>query len=203
MNEPERGNNLHGSLYCSEFEVVEVTGNCVVSRIVNHGEHHPFSFTITFTDTVTEDAYRREAVIKNDGDGNMPYTFALHSTFAEPESFAVPVGKRHEWDENYVPTGKCIPLDEFEKNISTSCIPDGREISAPYSSCGNVAWIGKYKLVVSDNFDYWVFYNGNGSEGYLCVEPQCGAVNCLNTEGGHRILNVGEEELFFFEISNV
>ena len=66
MTEPERNNNLHGSLYNTAFEVCCVTENSVVSRIVNRGEHYPFDFTLTFTDTVTPDGYLREAVLTND-----------------------------------------------------------------------------------------------------------------------------------------
>ena len=202
LNEPERGNNLHGSLYCSEFEVLEVRESEVISRIVNRGGDYPFPFTLTFTDTVTEAGYRRRAVITNDGEGNMPYTFALHSTFAEPKLFTVPIGERYEWDECYIPTGRELPLDDFERTFHQGCVPDGREISAPYKAVGCEAVLDSFKLRVSDNFDRWVFYNGNGHEGYLCVEPQCGDVNGLNTADGHRVLCPGESAVFTFEITS-
>ncbi len=199
MNEPERGNHLHGSLYCAPFEILDVTDNTVTSRIVNRGEHYPFDFTLTFTDTLTGSGYLRRCVITNDGDKNMPYTFALHSTFNEPREFTVPVGERHEWDENYIPTGEVHSLDEYEKTMLTGCCPAGHLISAPYTSAGNTATIDGYRLTVSDNFDFWVFYNGEGHEGYLCIEPQCGAVNGLNS-GRHRTLAPGKSEEFTFEI---
>jgi len=200
MTEPERNNNLHGSLYNTAFEVCCVTENSVVSRIVNRGEHYPFDFTLTFTDTVTSDGYMREAVLTNDGCVTMPYTFALHSTFTEPDIFTVPVGIRYEWDENYIPTGKTAELDSFEQTLLTGCTLDGHLISAPYSSAGNTATFDGYLLTVSNNFDQWVFYNGEGHEGYLCIEPQCGEVNGLNTDG-HRTLRAEESVKFTFEIT--
>lgn len=199
MNEPERGNNLHGSFYNTEFEVVELGESRVVSRIINRGEHYPFDFTLTFTDTVTDEGYLREVVLANDGEITMPYTFALHSTFAEPHSFIVPVSQRYDWDENYIPTGEMCGLDSFEKTMLTGCTVEGHLISAPYVSSGNSAVIGDYLLTVSDNFDEWVFYNGNGTEGYLCIEPQCGEVNGLNTDG-HSTLKSKESMKFTFEI---
>lgn len=201
INEQERGNNLHGSLYNSPFEVLELTENTVKSRLVNRGEHYPFDFTLEYTDSVSEAGYLREIVLTNDSERRMPYTFALHSTFVEPRAFTVPIGERFEWDENYIPTGKMLPLDEFEERFNTSCTPDGREISAPYTSRGNVVLIDRFKLTVSENFDEWVFYNGNGHEGYLCIECQCGEVNGLNREGGHRVLEAGESVRFTFALT--
>lgn len=195
LNEPTLGNNLHGSLYNATFEVLSVTESAVTSRIVNSGEHYPFPFELTFEDRLSEKGFTRTATLKNTSGVPMPYTFAFHNTFAEPESFSVPVGERLVWDSCYIPTGERVPLDGFEATMLTSCVPDGREISAPYTSVGGNARVGGFHFEVSGNFDRWVFYNGNGREGYLCVEPQCGDVNGLNS-GSVRVLPSGENHVF-------
>ena len=47
-----------------------------------------------------------------------------------------------------------------------------------------------------ENFDHWIFFNGLGESGYLCVEPQSGKVNGLNIDGGHTRLAAGEKIKF-------
>lgn len=203
MNEPEHFNNLHGCLYTAHFTVTEQNSSSVRSVLKNDGEYYPFPFTLSFYDSVSKNGYRREVTLLNGGDTAMPFTLAFHTTFVEPDTFAVPVEKRYEWDGNYIFTGRMLPLNETEKTFETSCSPRGKEISAAYSSKGPVARIGKWRFAVSDNFDLWVFYNGNGNDGYLCVEPQCGEVNGLNRPGGHRCLAPGERARFYLEIGSV
>ena len=126
----------------------------------------------------------------------MPLTFCLHTTFVEPESFSVPIDACQEKDGHHIPTGRYVPLNEEEKRIVEKSPSKGRVISGYYRACGNMARIGDYKYTVSDNFDHWIFFNGRGESGLLCVEPQCGKVNGLNMEDGHRVLSPREKIKF-------
>ncbi len=203
MNEPHRFNNLHGCLYRTPFTVTEQTADRVCSFLRNRGEYYPFPFTMSFTDTVSEEGYRRDIVIENDGDTAMPITLSFHSTFVEPETFTVCVGERFEFDRYYIPTGVMLALNETERTFCTACSPHGKTISAYYTSQSNIARIGEYRYTVSSNFDEWIFYNGSGTEGFLCVEPQCGEVNGLNRENGHLRLEAGGRAAFSLEISKM
>jgi galactose mutarotase-like enzyme len=175
----------------------------VKSCLKNTKQCFPFPFTMTFTDTLTEEGYRRVIELHNDGETPMPVTISFHSTFTAPETFTVKVGERFEFDRYYIPTWKMLPLDPVEETFNTACNPTGNVISAYYTSKGNVPRIGNYRYTVSENFDEWIFYNGNSYEGYLCVEPQHGMVNGFNRPDGHTRLNPGESIFYTLQIERI
>ena len=82
-----------------------------------------------------------------------------------------------------------VPLNPKEQKFVTGSASKGIAISGYYKSCGNVSLIGDYNYTVSHHFDHWILFN---SEGVLCVEPQCGAVNGLNIADGHLLLKPNE-----------
>lgn len=125
----------------------------------------------------------------------MPYTMAFHTTFAEPAHFCVPIDKCCQMDERYIPTGQLLPLTAQQQAYRDGMEPSGSKISGVYTSCGNTVQLGDFRMSVSEKFDHWVLFNGNGSEGYLCIEPHCGAVNGLNNQN-HRVLQPGTEDRF-------
>ena len=189
LNEPAHGNNLHGSVLYQCFETVESDENHAVLRLVDRDRaSYPFPYAMTVTYSLTEDGLSADYEIENIGAGNMPLTFCLHTTFVEPDSFTCPIDMCQEKDSHHIPTGRYVELNELERGIAGSSLSKGLVISGYYRACGNKARIGDFKYSVSDNFDHWIFYNGAGKSGYLCVEPQCGKVNGLNMDDGHRVL---------------
>ena len=189
LNEPQNNCNLHGSVLFEAFEVVSVVENCVVLRLVDKEcRSYPFPFALTVTYSLTDDGLSADYEVENIGEGNMPLTFCLHTTFVEPESFSVPIDACQEKDAHHIPTGRYIPLNAEEKEIAESSPSCGRIISGYYRACGKVARVGDYIYSVSENFDHWIFFNGRGESGLLCVEPQAGKVNGLNMSDGHIVL---------------
>lgn len=182
LSEPARGNNLHGQMADAPFEVVYQTESEVRAIFRNRGECYPFSFDMTITDVITEQGWTRTAELLALED--MPYTLAFHSTFVQPEHFSVPIGRRSVCDENYIPTGETVEAE-----------PLGKVISGFYQAIGHTATVGEYLFTVSENFDHWILFNGGGEQGFLCIEPQCGGVNGLNTDA-HRMLGAGERDVF-------
>ena len=110
----------------------------------------------------------------------MPLSFGLHTTFREPDWFSVPLDSCQEKDSRHIPTGRYIPLNAQEQFYRTGSKSCGMAISGFYRSAGNTAYIGKDIRYQVTGFDHWILYNGGGSGGYLCVEPQLGGVNSLN-----------------------
>jgi aldose 1-epimerase len=197
LNEPHNNCNLHGSVLYEAFEVVRANEKEAVLRLVDHEcRSYPFPFALTVTYSLSEHGLSADYEVKNIGEGNMPLTFCLHTTFVEPESFSVPIDACQEKDGHHIPTGRYVPLNEEEKRIAVSSPSKGLTISGYYRACGNAARIGDSKYTVSDNFDHWIFFNGRGESGLLCVEPQCGKVNGLNMEDGHRVLSPREKIKF-------
>lgn len=200
LNEPHNNAHLHGFVHTMPFNVVENEKERVVLEYVNNGDIYPFPFKIITEYSLKDNKFFQCYNIKNIGDRNMPFTFALHTSFVEPDIFSVPISSCQEKDEHHIPTGRFVPLNEQEKNYALGSKSKGLEISGYYKSCGTVARIGNYKYIVSDNFDHWVLYNGKGESGLLCVEPQCGKVNGLNIKDGHRVLEPNAQEIFSTEI---
>ena len=202
INEPKTNCNLHGVLVVSEFLVDAVSDTSVTLSFENRGEVYPFPFKFTANYTITDNGLIKQYTVLNTGNKNMPFTFALHTTFVEPDIFSVPISAAQERNERNLPTGKLLPLNDAEKRFVSGSKSFGNTISGYYKSCGNTAKIGNFKYVASDNFDYWVLFNNCGTAGYLCVEPQCGSVNGLNISGEHKILAPGRYETFVAKILN-
>ena len=187
--------NLHGLLYCQKFSVINAEADKIILQYENKGEIYPFLFCITAEYILENGGLKQKFTIKNTGKTDMPYTFALHTSFCEPEYFCVPISLSQEQGERHIPTGKYLPLSSREAEYVSGTDPRGKTISGFYKLCGNTAVIGNYRYTVSDKFDHFVLYNAGGTSGYLCVEPQAGAVNGLNIPGGHRVIPVGGQEI--------
>lgn len=187
--------NLHGFLYCQPFSVVETSSNSAVLRYENGGGIYPFNFCITAEYILKSSGLKQIFTIENRDKTDMPYTFALHTTFFEPDFFSVPIKLAQEKDARHIPTGRYVPLSTAEYGYVSGINPRGISISGYYKSNGNTARIGKYCYTVSEQFDHFVLYNAGENSGYLCVEPQVGAVNGLNVKGGHREIAAGGRDV--------
>lgn len=183
INEVERGNNLHGQMRDAPFTVLEQSQTHLAARFENRGERYPFSFDMTIEDTVTARGVERKTTIKALED--MPFTFGFHATFVQPVQYSVPRKKQCIWNERLIPTGEWIDPEPLPETFDVC-----------FSSSGSTVELDDIRFTVSDTFDHWVMYNADGKQGYLCVEPQCGQVNGLNSPDGHRVLQAGEEMVF-------
>lgn len=188
INEPTRNNNVHGLMSTAPFEVISQTENSITACHKNRGERYPYHFDMTLTVTLTEAGLTHSLTIH--ALERMPYTFGYHTTFAEPKNYQVPYGRLYIRNDRLHPTGEMMQIDDL-----------GETFDSFLESVGNTAKLDEFLFTVSDNFDSWVLFNGDGKSGFLCVEPQCGLVNGLNIPGGHRILDAGQEETFTLQIT--
>ena len=199
INEVGLNNHIHGLIKNVPFTVVSHSEDAVVTSLENHGEFYPFPFRVEIEDRLDENGYCRSLTLKNIGTRNMPYTIAYHTTFVTPDKFAVALDKFCELGEGYIPTGRELDLSPEQQTYRDGLVLEGKKINGLYTSGGNVARIGDYKMVVSEQFDHWIIFNGNGDEGYLCIEPQRGSTNGLNS-GEHAVLAPGRQETFVIRI---
>lgn len=197
INEPANKAHLHGLLHTCRFNTDEISEDSITLSYKNEGEIYPFPFEITVKYSIVGEAFKQSYTVKNTGKGNMPFTFALHTSFVEPESFTVPIDMCQEKDERHIPTGRYIKLSERESRYAKGSPSKGIPISRYYRSCGHTAFVGEFNYTVSDDFDHWILFNAAGKGNLLCVEPQCGAVNGLNMEKGHTVLAPGEEKTLY------
>ena len=200
VNEPYTGAHLHGLVHRQIFRVLRHSKTEITLEYVNRGEVYPFDFTLEVTYRIQDDGFEQHYALTNNGDYPMPLTFALHTTFVEPESFRVDLESCQKKDEYHIPTGEYVRLNDQEIRYVTSSPSKGIVISGYYKASGNTAQIGEYEYTVSENFDHWILFNGKGESGLLCVEPQCGAVDGLNMKEGHKKIAPGDTILFRTEI---
>lgn len=201
VNEINTGAHLHGFVHKQKFEIVEHTQEKVSCVYENKGEVYPFDFRLTVTYAIENDSFIQRYVIKNLSSGRMPFTFALHTSFVEPDVFSVPIDACQKKNEKHIPVGGYVQLNEQEGRYVTGSPSKDIVISGYYRSCGSTARVGDFEYTVSDNFDHWILFNGSGKKGLLCVEPQCGAVNGLNIDNGCVQLEAGEEIHFATNLS--
>lgn len=173
------GAHLHGLVHNAPFTVDAATESDAVLSLENHGEFYPFPFRLAVAYQLTEEGLHSRYTLTNTGSTPMPFTFGLHTTFREPDSFRVPLRDQQEKDARHLPTGRYVPLNPQEVAYTQGCASRGIPISGYYRAGGNRVQIGEFIYEVT-GFDHWVLYNGGGCTGFLCVEPQLGAVDGLN-----------------------
>ena len=195
INETRLHNHLHGSLHLAKFYVTEQREDCVTAVYDNVGEVYPFPFRIRVCYWLDHSGYCQRFEIQNTGAGAMPLTFGLHTTFLDKGWLRIPIKERWERDERYIPTGELKNLSETERMWKGGSISHGI-ISGYYTSDSCRAEVGTVQYKVSENFDQWILWNGDGKCSFISIEPLCGAVNCLNSGKGLKILQPGEWEKF-------
>lgn len=199
LNEPATGAHLHGLVHRQPFTVKYCDKSEIKLIYENKGDIYPFPFLLTVNYLIKNGEFRQEYTVINTGKGEMPFTFALHTTFVEPNCFSVPIDLCQEKDGFHIPTGRYVPLNSQEQGYTSGSPSKGLIISGYYRACGHTAYLDDLSYTVSDNFDHWVLFNGRGESGLLCVEPQCGKVDGLNIKDGCKILNPNEETKFWIE----
>lgn len=178
MNEPARHNHLHGLINRAPFSVVESDDCHIVMSLHNDGVYYPFPFDLTITDRLTEYGLHREISLSNCGKRTMPYTLAIHAAFKLPGNVSIPVNERYAVDEDFIPTGEMLPLTRREQAYAQGVTLEER-LGGFFTSAGNCATVDDFVMTVSEQFDHWVLFHMQ-DQGFLCVEPQCGAVDGLN-----------------------
>jgi len=199
ITEAKWNNHLHGFMHSAAFQVVEQTENSLHTRLINEGELFPFVLQVDMVDRLDDEGWHRAVTVENTGKTAMPLVLAFHTTFNEPEFFAVPLGLCWNVDGNHIPTGFKQRLTAEQADFVRGVSPRGRNVSGFYEMAGNTARIGDYRLHV-EGFDQWILYNGGGGKGFLCIEPQLGPVNALNS-GGYWRLESGEKYTTTIEIT--
>lgn len=195
-NEPRWQNNIHGILHRTTFRVEEKSTHSVTASYRNIGEIFPFPFLVTTHYYLDESGYHQVITFENIGKEDMPLTFGMHTNFIAVEMFKVPIGRKWLKNDCHIPTGTLLELTEEEQKYCVAGTPLGKPITGFFTSVGTTAQIDNVLFTVSENFDQWQVWNSDGAKGFISIEPQCGAVNCLNSGVGLLRLKPGQKEVF-------
>lgn len=199
INEPVYDNHIHGILHSAAFEVISHSETELRTRLINQGEYFPFPFQLTIVDQLLPTGLLRSLDIVNTGISAMPLVLGFHTTFTQPNSFSVSIGDRWVVNDRYIPTGEKAALTAEQFTYREGCILTGQRVNGFYEATAPIARIGDYLFSV-DGFDQWILFNSDGKQHFLCVEPQLGPVNALNS-GDYYRLKKGESYKFTLCIS--
>ena len=142
LNEPATGAHLHGLVHRQPFTVKYCGESEIKLNYENKGDIYPFPFLLKVNYLIKNGVFRQEYTVINTGKSEMPFTFALHTTFIEPNSFSVPIDLCQEKDVFHIPTGKYVPLNRQEQGYVSGGPSKGLVISGYYRACGHTAyWI--------------------------------------------------------------
>lgn len=181
-------NHMHGYLMKRPFQVIYQDNSSIKCRYISTSDDYPFPFILTTEVVLSEESCHQKFSIENTGIEDFPIVFGLHTTFCEPNYIKIPIAKALARDNRMIPTGILRALHEQEKMWADGADDCHEPITGYFTASGNTAHIGNFQYQVSDGFDHWTLYNGGGGKGFLCVEPQAGRVNGLNSTDGHKMI---------------
>ena len=174
INEPARGNHLHGLMYRAPFLVSKLTENRICAQYRSQDKQlFPMDVLFEVEYTLEMNGIYLTYRFTNQDNLPVPISFALHTAFVTPKTVCVQVGKKWGLDDCCVATGMEEAKNEAEKSLSQGLVLDGEKLSGMFEMNGS-ARIGNVVYTADVPFDTWVVYNGDGKSGFLCVEPQCG-----------------------------
>ena len=219
VNEPERGNFIHGVLSQTAFEVASQSENAVELRYSATKEApyltFPHAFTVTVRWELVEDGLHHRVTVRNDSNERMPVGLGFHTALnanfipgdAMPEHYRIRLSAVEEipYDkESIIPTGERLQASPLLALLNG----EGYQPQGEYMSRHLLRGPGGAELIhlpsgrrvcyhVSDALRYWVLWNGGGTQGFVCPEPQTWMIDAPNQsqkteESGFRSLASGE-----------
>ncbi|MBP3647736.1 MAG: aldose 1-epimerase [Clostridia bacterium] len=219
ITEPERGNFIHGTLSETAFDVVEQTAASVMLRYEATEDKpyltFPHAFDIVVRWELKEDGLHHTVTATNRSQSRMPVGVGFHTALnayfmpddREPSHYRIRLSSEEEIVNGppmFIPTGE----RKRDTELLTLLNGEGYQPQGEYMSRHLLRGDGGAQLVhlpsgrsvhydVSDALRYWVLWNGNGTQGFVCPEPQTWMIDAPNQsqdteKSGFRALEPGE-----------
>lgn len=216
INEPNRNNALHGTLFNCSFEIVETTGTAEMAfihlRYVSDGKNnfYPFQYQIDIEYILTDtDGLCIRTQVSNLGQKTLPFGLGWHPYFKTGKPvddwiIQLPGVQALEVDDRMIPTGNLFPYRHFDlpQAFGTTTLDTGFQLNETERFVVQVM-IPEQKL----KFSVWQWA---GQEGYryvqiyspphrnsLAIEPMSCAANALQTgSSGIIFLEAGSSQTF-------
>jgi len=220
INEPARGNSLHGFLHKRPWKLVKAEEGTLQVEYEAGPEtdfyrYYPHTFRAVQTNQLSEEGLYQEISIENQGDEPMPIGLGFHSAFKVDEESLVriSVGKRILMSDRMLPTGEVRDLNEEEARLRAKGLTpiawfmDDHYTAEPIEENGKPfhgAIVerkdGCIFYEVDPFYQHWMIWNSNQAGNLICLEPQNWRVNAPNLvsngmseqEAGFYLLQPGE-----------
>jgi len=206
INEPDRGNHLHGFVSNTPWKVEaygQTDTESFVTVALTVDENHeaytyfPHKFTIRLRYALSSDGLSQQVFVRNNGADIMPCLIAFHTSVNAPfvsDSNAkdyrvkLTIGQRWEMNERMLPTGAYQPLKAEEEALRDGGVyPFFEAMDNHYTA---VAQNGRNRMELTDtqkqvtlvydvgtSYKQWMIWNNFANEGFFCPEPQINLVN--------------------------
>lgn len=216
----DRGNHIHGLLSRSPFEVIELGAEDDSARIVlqyTSTEAQPYlafphAFRVRLTLTLDRSGLSHLVEIFNDSDQNMPCGAGFHTTLRAPfmpdgreEDLLFTLGAGREWllPETVIPDGRTQESSPLQTALNgEGLVPCKLPLSNLFEQKGPAvlkdAPSGRAIVyTVDENIRFWMVYNKDAKQRFLCPEPQTWMNDAPNRpfpdeETGFRFIAPGE-----------
>ena len=220
INEPARGNSLHGFLHKRPWKLVKAEEGTLqveyeAGQETDFYQYYPHTFRAVQTNQLSEEGLYQEISIENQGDEPMPIGLGFHSAFKVDEEslIRISVGKRILMSDRMLPTGEVRDLNEEEARLRAKGLTpiawsmDDHYTAEPIEENGKPfhgAIVerkdGRIFYEVDSFYQHWMIWNSNQAGNLICLEPQNWRVNAPNLvsngmseqEAGFYLLQPGE-----------
>lgn len=223
INEPKNNNSLHGFFERVNYEVVTYRNQGerqLVELIYQatsdkpHYSHFPHEFELIRTYILTEEGLQTILTVRNCGKQAMPVMFAYHTAFnlegLSGVRINLPIKERLELSQRQLPTGKQMMGDSAILAGEQGFLPTTEAMDNLYRiNCNQepVAILKSDKVTVryevDKAFHYFMVWNNDRDDRFICIEPQTFEVNGINRvswEEDQIVLKPGEERGFSTKI---
>ena len=206
VNEPDRGNHLHGVLHTLPWELQRTPYGLAATHRFAPTPHWPHPFEARVEYWFRGDAVRQRVEFTNLGDRAMPFLFGQHTAFRlpDPDSRVTVTLADHAFvmNKRWLPTGETYPLpsNSFDNrsgvvSLHAPAQPDERGFQG-----ARIAHPSRHAVVlyeIDPQYRFWVLWNWQGRHRLFCAEPQTCTVNAPNAgpllgDTGLRSLAPGE-----------
>jgi aldose 1-epimerase len=194
LNEPDRGNHVHGLILGKPWHVVEAgLDHVVMQHLLYASSGWPHDCTLTLRYMLDDDRLIQQMTVTNDSDTVMPMALGYHTALTmSPDSTAHATVGDQQWEivaPRMLPSGRLVPLPQSEhwmtdqQVVSRHCpMVTGQHDGKPYR--GAVIThpsLGVAVLYEVDAlFRHWYLWNGRSEEGFFCAEPVTWMTNAPN-----------------------
>ncbi len=206
INEPLRGNHLHGVLSSTAFDIEYRAGDAdsdaveLVYRATDDKPYmsFPHAFTVRRLWKLTQDALYQRLAVRNDSGEAMPIGIGFHTALnvcfdtrdLRAEHYRLKMSAAEEIindPKTIIPTGERRTDSAILAKLNGGGIaPQGTPISCHMVRGSGGAELvhtpsGRYvSFTVSDTLGYWMLWNGDGQSGFICPEPQSWMIDAPN-----------------------
>jgi aldose 1-epimerase len=212
INEPKRGHHIHGLLSSSEFIPLDrwfTNNNAFLSFYFEATQKTPYltfphAFKLTITYLLDNHGLTQHLILQNKSHTDMPFGLGLHTTLNNAFLFGtnahdyllkIPVSQEIHFDKNtIIPTGeKSTTQLSSMLNVGSLC-PQSIKLSNLFSVKKEEIRAAVYIHVpttdalmykIEKPYDYWMVYNADTEQEFLCLEPQSWIIDAPNSQLTH------------------